>query len=582
MMTHWLWIALLWPLFAGIILMVRPAPSCYVSAFLRTAPLPALIAVVATPLNTPLDLPWLFLGARFELLETTRIFLLFTSLLWLIAGWYAVRYLAHDPHRARFATFWMFSFAGNIGLIITGDIPGFYTFFALMGFSAYALVIHTRTESATRAGRIYLAMAILGEVMILSALLMIATIGDSVLIREAVPKIAGSGLEHCIIGLILFGFGVKTGLLPLHGWLPLAHPAAPTPASAVLSGAMIKAGLLGWITFLPGGFGAYPGWGTLMIVLGLLGAFGAVAIGLTQSHPKTNLAYSSISQMGVMTLCVGIGMADPADWPAAVWIAAIYSLNHAFAKGALFLGVGVVQAEQREPRLHRHIIFAGMGLAALAIAGAPMTGGALAKRALKYFAPSQHPVWGPTIDILLPLTAVATTLLLTRLLVLLHRQMQAPDRKPDDHPDLMPAWVAMLLAVGGMAWLTVYYLHIPISTDPFTGTDLTKSLIPVLSGLLLAGLALKWWPFGVRPLPPGDVVVPLTALCRLCSRIWTRYVAQPVEQLDINSTFWRRRIVPAVPENDPVAAADQRLRRFEISGGIFVLLMALIMWTLYR
>jgi hypothetical protein len=105
-----------------------------------------------------------------------------------------------------------------------------------------------------------------------------------------------------------YGFRYQSRCGLLHVWLPLAHTVAPTPASAVLSGSMIKAGLLGWIRFLPPGGGGDPAWGAVFIAAGITAAFYGVAIGLGQKHPKTVLAYSSISQMGLITVAFGIGL----------------------------------------------------------------------------------------------------------------------------------------------------------------------------------------------------------------------------------------------------------------------------------
>ena len=105
--------------------------------------------------------------------------------------------------------------------------------------------------------------------------------------------------------LLWLGLGVKAGVIGLHVWLPLAHPVAPAPASAVLSGAMIKAGLLGWLTVLPLGMEslspAMMQFGNVVLVAGFAAAFGAALYGIWQSHPKAILAYSSISQMGMLT-----------------------------------------------------------------------------------------------------------------------------------------------------------------------------------------------------------------------------------------------------------------------------------------
>jgi hydrogenase-4 component B len=113
-------------------------------------------------------------------------------------------------------------------------------------------------------------------------------------------------LDGLAIGLLLLGLGVKAGMVPLHIWLPLAHPAAPVAASAVLSGTMIKTALLGWMRFLPVGAVALPEWGGLLAGAGTLTLLFALPIGLTQSDPKVVLAYSSISKMGLMMLVLGL------------------------------------------------------------------------------------------------------------------------------------------------------------------------------------------------------------------------------------------------------------------------------------
>jgi hypothetical protein len=111
---------------------------------------------------------------------------------------------------------------------------------------------------------------------------------------------------------------------------------------------MIKAGLIGWLRVLPIGEVALPGWATLVITLGLLTALGGVAVGLTQRNPKANLAYSSVSQMGLMMVLVGVALAVPDGAELSVAAAGVYALHHGLAKGALFLGVG--HGGSRPPR----------------------------------------------------------------------------------------------------------------------------------------------------------------------------------------------------------------------------------------
>ena len=110
------------------------------------------------------------------------------------------------------------------------------------------------------------------------------------------------------LALLIVGFGMKIALAPLHGWMPLTYTAAPIPAAAVLSGAGVKAGVIGLIRFLPLG-AALPSWGEALAWVGFFSAFYGVAIGVTQLNPKTMLAYSSISQMGVIAAALGMALA---------------------------------------------------------------------------------------------------------------------------------------------------------------------------------------------------------------------------------------------------------------------------------
>ena len=148
------------------------------------------------------------------------------------------------------------------------------------------------------------------------------------------------------MALLIAGFGLKIGLVPLHVWMPLTYTAAPIPAAAVLSGAAVKAGVIGFIRFMPFD-AAMPGWGEALAAIGLFSAFYGVAIGITQSNPKTVLAYSSVSQMGLIAAVIGMGLAagDSSTASAAGFIAA----HHVLVKGALFLAIGVAAADGRAP-----------------------------------------------------------------------------------------------------------------------------------------------------------------------------------------------------------------------------------------
>ena len=207
----------------------------------------------------------------------------------------------------------------------------------------------------------YLALAMLGEVLIFTGFVFLTVSGGTTQIAELHRGV----FSQPALLLLLVGFGIKAGALSLHFWLPLAHPAAPVPASAVLSGAMLKAGLLGWIRFLPLGEAAMPLSGFTLISAGLGAAVLGTFVGVVQKNPKTVLAYSSISQMGIITTGIGIGALRPESWLDIQWAVLIYATHHALAKGALFLGVGPAHAAQTRLQT-RH----GAGGAVAAGAGA--------------------------------------------------------------------------------------------------------------------------------------------------------------------------------------------------------------------
>jgi len=579
---------LVWPLLLALLL-VRDAWTCTTVRWtLPLAASPALVLALTGDATSSVSLPWLILGSHFGLGGGGPVFLLLTALLWTIAGWYAPGYLGSDPRLRRYAFFHLFTLTGNIGLVLAEDVPGFYAMFALMTFASYGLVVHSGSDAARRAGRIYLAVAILGEALLLAALFLAIDAADSWFLHDLGAAVAASPRNHTIIALALFGFGVKAGLLPVHFWLPLAHPVAPTPASAVLSGAMIKAGLLGWMHVLPLGHGDFPGWGLTVILLGLLAAFYGVACGLAQSDPKANLAYSSISQMGVMTVGIGAGLGDARAWPAIATAVTLYAFNHALAKGSLFLGTGVSTACRGAALGKRRLVLAGLSLASLVIAGAPLLGGALAKNALKYPVGSAAEGIVPGVGLLLSLSAVATTLLLGRFLLLIAADMRSGVPHHISRNVWLAWFVGLLATTAGAAWATSFFeLEVHVST--FQLATIWSGLWPIVTGLSL--LWLNAWrtrrqsergrePFPrALVIPPGDVVVTLERAVVASRGIYRRVPGESYWHL--NLVPYVERIAKSRPVQDFFNHVEIQLKRWETAGMMMLLLLMffwLVLW----
>ncbi|MDO9597958.1 MAG: complex I subunit 5 family protein [Azoarcus sp.] len=491
-----------------------PGLRARVAGWTPWAALPALLLALGGQSGASVQLDWIMFGTVLGLNELNRVFLTVTATLWLGAGVYARGYLAGDARVEQFCLLWLATMAGNIGLILAQDVASFYASFALMTFAAYGLVIHARSAQALRAGRVYLAMAVVGEALILTGLMLAASGLDVPLLPmlAALPEaIAESAHRDLIITCLFFGFGIKAGLPLLHMWLPLAHPVAPIPASAVLSGAMIKAGLLGWISTLPFGLISLPHWSLFMMGTGLLAAFGAAFIGVHQQTPKTVLAYSSISQMGLITVGVGAGLHDPKVWPVLGPAIALYALHHGLAKGALFLGVGIVG--HRGGRLISPLLWLALALPGLSLAG-PMFSGMAAKLSLKaaLAAGSSIPAWWQHLPLLLGLAAIGTTSLIARYLWLLL------EVKPG-HPATRSVWLGWGMVLGASTFGLVALPWLPVAAGWPPDLDYLPDLAwPVLVGVILALLAvrhLRAW-----PIPAGDGVVALEWVFAALVRGW--------------------------------------------------------------
>lgn len=398
MMSLLLVLSLLWPL--GVVMWVvgqiyrTPAGKHdYFSWWWLSAAWPALLLAFSGEAQWTIEV-WM-LGGEWALNPLTRPWLAFTALLWSLAAVHARGYFAAEQSQAqsgdqaaqrrlaRLSLLWPLTLLGNVMLIIAQDIASFYLGFALMTFAAYALVVHSGTQEARLGGRAYLILAVVGEGLILGGFLWSAGEADTLTLQGVRESILVAEHGAWMAALLCLGFGVKAGVIGLHVWLPLAHPVAPAPASAVLSGVMIKAGLLGWISVLPLGEAGMSAplaqFGQMMLVAGLAAAFLAALYGVFQHHPKAVLAYSSISQMGMLTALVAMGLVAPDTW-SMLWPGVVlFAAHHALAKGTLFMGTSI---SEHLPRWPLPLVWALLALPGISLAGA-IAAGMMTKWAVK-------------------------------------------------------------------------------------------------------------------------------------------------------------------------------------------------------
>jgi formate hydrogenlyase subunit 3/multisubunit Na+/H+ antiporter MnhD subunit len=505
-------------------------------ALLVFAPLPALAAALLAVGGPPLVLGQGRLYLVFALDQPGAILLGVAALLWMIAGLYAATYMRGTPNAGRFVVCWLMTLTGCLGIFVAADMVSFYLLLALLSLGASGVVIHDQTPQAWRSGGVYIALALFGESCVLMAFVLLAagSPGDSLLIRDAVAALPLSPWRDLTLALLFVGLGLKAGIVPLHVWMPLAHAAAPIPASAVLSGAVVKVGIIGLIRFLPMAT-ALPAWGFALTAAGMFTALYGVAIGITQSHPKAVLAYSSVSQMGLIVAVLGMGLSD-GDASAAL-SATYYASYHVLVKGTLFLTVGVVAATGTR-RIWPVLLIATM--LALGLGGLPMTGGSLAKFAVK------GPLGDGLAGALAKVSAAGTTLLMLHFVQRL-RTFAAQDPGAAAPVGLTMPWLTIALASFVVPW----WMYLSV-TGGLAGTALSPSgLWPVLVGVVLAFALNRWGEF-LPAVPVGDVGCVLAPLER------TGAAAGAV-----------------------LESADTFVRRWEVAGITVVALAILFGWTLF-
>jgi hydrogenase-4 component B len=311
------------------------------------------------PVHVPLPRFFPFVAMSLSVDGLSAFFLIVVALVAAAASIYAPSYLGAHAEGAGAVTVSLGMFVGSMALVCcAGDLITFLLAWEGMTLASYALVVSdTRSEESTRAGLLYLVMAHAGTAALLVVFLTLAERAhgfDFPALRTA-ARTLDSSTRTALFMLALAGFGVKAGVVPLHVWLPKAHPAAPSHASALMSGVMLKVALYGIFRF---GFdllapvsGPLPAsWGWTVLLLGTASAVIGVLLALQQHDLKRLLAFHSVENVGIILIGAGVAMLLSGGRGVgqlatlALAAALLHTLNHAAFKGLLFLGAGSVQS----------------------------------------------------------------------------------------------------------------------------------------------------------------------------------------------------------------------------------------------
>jgi hydrogenase-4 component B len=306
----------------------------------------------------PLGLPWI--GAHFRVDALSSFFLVIVNLGGAVASLYGLGYGRHEQAPHRVLPFFPAFLAGMNLVALADDAYTFLLSWEFMSLASWALVMsHHREQDNTRAGYIYLVMASFGTLALLLAFGLLSGSGGNYTfeaMRAAEPTQFAAG---SVLALMLLGAGSKAGLVPLHVWLPLAHPAAPSHVSALMSGVMTKVAVYGFVRVIFDLLGEPAWWwGVVVLFLGGLTAVLGILYALMEKDLKRLLAYSTIENIGVIFVSLGLALAFKANaMPLAAALALtaalFHVLNHSLFKSLLFFGAGAVLTATGERNMER-------------------------------------------------------------------------------------------------------------------------------------------------------------------------------------------------------------------------------------
>jgi formate hydrogenlyase subunit 3/multisubunit Na+/H+ antiporter MnhD subunit len=322
--------------------------SLIVTLMLVTIALFSLIELPkAATVTLPLGLPWL--GAHFRIDALAAFFLVVINLGGAAASLFALGYGRHEQSPQRVLPFFPAYLAAMNLVVLADDAFSFLVSWEFMSLSSWALVIaHHRVAGNMRAGFIYLLMASFGTLALLLSFGLLAGPDGNYAFDAIRASHPSTGFAALVLILALVGAGSKAGLVPLHAWLPLAHPAAPSHVSGLMSGVMTKVAVYGFIRIAFDLIGAPQWWWSLIVLaVGGISAVMGVLYALMQSDLKRVLAYSTIENIGLIFASLGLALAFKAygmSFAAALALTAalLHVFNHSLFKSLLFFGAGSV------------------------------------------------------------------------------------------------------------------------------------------------------------------------------------------------------------------------------------------------
>ena len=451
------------------------------------------------------------MGISFRMDGFRALYIAIAALMWAGSGCMSPSYFAHYRNRNRYFLFTLLTLGATMGVFLSDDLYTTFIFFEIMSFTSYVWVAHDEKKPALRAAQTYLAVAVIGGMVTLMGLFLLhhtlGTLSFAGMHAAAEAMESKTSLYLCG-GLALVGFLGKAGAFPLHIWLPKAHPVAPAPASALLSGVLTKTGIFGALVISCNLFRYDAAWGVCVLLIGCVTMLLGAVLALFSVDLKRTLACSSMSQIGFILVGVGCQCMLGHHSALAAQGTILHMMNHSLFKMVLFFAAGVVHSNLHQLHLNdirgfgrkKPFLMVCFLIAALGIAGIPGFSGYISKSLLHeglLECVHEHvfPGISKGVELIFVLTGGLTLSYMTKLFICLFvekhptRQTEFDSKKRYMTPLAMPALgvPALLIALFGM--LPNVFMT-PIASHALAFMHAHEKLVPYFSLENLSG-ALK-------------------------------------------------------------------------------------------
>lgn len=460
-----------WPIIAALLFYYpgkeRPQRRSALVIFTALSELLLTLFALATAFGSACSLS--VFGMDFELDGFRAIYTLVVSFMWAMTALFSPEYFQHYHNRSRYYFFFLITLGATQGVFLSADLRTTLLFFEVMSFTSYPWVAHEENPQALRAASTYLGIAVIGGLSALMGLFLLSHALGTLRIDalyDAAIALEDKKILYIAAACLLVGFGAKAGMFPLHIWLPKAHPVAPAPASALLSGVLTKTGIFGVLVISCDILRHDAAWGYALLVLAVITMVLGAVMALFSIDLKRTLACSSMSQIGFILVGIAMQCLLGEENALAANGTILHMLNHSLIKLDLFMVAGVVYMNTHRLDLNdirgwgkgKPLLHIAFLLGLLGIGGIPGFNGYISKtllhEAIVEFAHLSHNPWITLVEWLFLISGGITLTYMTKLYLCIFHEGKKPEEQNRPYMNRLSAFAiltsALLLPVLGL------------------------------------------------------------------------------------------------------------------------------------